>query len=124
MLRRPRGRNAQPRPPRGPRRPSHVNILRLPHLRPIPHVLITGRFPHENEVWTNDQALDSAIPTYAHALGAAGYRPVQIGRMHFNGPDQLHGFAERLVGDHSPNWPGSRVQSITADSLARQDQLG
>ncbi len=69
--------------------------------------LITGRFPHENAVWTNEQALDSAIPTYAHALGAAGYRPVQIGRMHFNGPDQLHGFAERLVGDHSPNWPGS-----------------
>ena len=69
--------------------------------------LITGRFPHENEVWTNDQTLDSAIPTYAHALGAAGYRPVQIGRMHFNGPDQLHGFAERTVGDHSPNWPGS-----------------
>ena len=69
--------------------------------------LITGRFPHENEVWTNDQSLDSAIPTYAHALGAAGYRPVQIGRMHFNGPDQLHGFAERRVGDHSPNWAGS-----------------
>ena len=69
--------------------------------------LITGRFPHENEVWTNDQSLDSSIPTYAHALGAAGYRPVQFGRMHFNGPDQLHGFAERRVGDHSPNWPGS-----------------
>ena len=27
--------------------------------------------------------------------------------MHFNGPDQLHGFAERWVGDHSPNWAGS-----------------
>ena len=69
--------------------------------------LITGRYPYENEVWTNDHILDSAIPTYAHSMGAAGYRPVQIGRMHFNGPDQLHGFAERLVGDHSPNYIGS-----------------
>ena len=68
---------------------------------------LTGRYPHENEVWTNKHILDSAIPTYAHAMGAAGYRPVQIGRMHYNGLDQLHGFAERLVGDHSPNFVGS-----------------
>ena len=86
--------------------------------------LITGRFPHENEVWTNDQSLDSAIPTYAHALGAAGYRPVQIGRMHFNGPDQLHGFAERHVGDHSPNWPGVRDRSITAPLQGRRARPG
>ena len=26
--------------------------------------------------------------------------------MHFVGPDQLHGFAERRVGDHNSNWPG------------------
>ena len=69
--------------------------------------VITGRYPFENEVWTNDQILSSAIPTYAHALGAGGYRPVQIGRMHFNGVDQHHGFTLRLVGDHSPNWSGS-----------------
>ena len=28
-------------------------------------------YPHETEVWTNDQILNSAIPTYAHSLGAA-----------------------------------------------------
>ena len=50
--------------------------------------------------------LDSAIPTMAHAMGAAGYRPVQVGRLHFNGPDQLHGYAERFVGDHGPNYAG------------------
>ncbi len=69
--------------------------------------LVTGRYPYETEIWTNDQILSSAVPTYAHALGAAGYDPVQIGRMHYNGPDQLHGFSRRYVGDHSPNHPGS-----------------
>ena len=69
--------------------------------------LLTGRYPYENEVWCNTQTLSSAIPTYAHAMGAAGYRPVQIGRLHFVGYDQLHGFAERYVGDHSPNYMGS-----------------
>jgi choline-sulfatase len=28
--------------------------------------------------------------------------------MHALGPDQLHGYAERLVGDHGPNHPGGR----------------
>ncbi len=69
---------------------------------------LTGRFPHENRVWTNSHILDSAIPTLAHAMGAGGYRPALVGRMHAVGPDQLHGYAERLVGDHGPNQPGGR----------------
>lgn len=68
--------------------------------------MLTGRYPFENEVWTNDHSLDSGIPTFAHAMGAAGYRPTLIGRMHAVGPDQLHGYAERLVGDHGPNFIG------------------
>ena len=68
--------------------------------------MLTGRHPHQNQVWTNSQILDSAIPTFAHAMGAGGYKPVLIGRMHSVGPDQLHGYAQRLVGDHSPNHPG------------------
>ncbi len=70
--------------------------------------MLTGRFPYENEVWTNAQTLSSAIPTFAHAMGAAGYRPVLIGRMHAIGPDQLHGYAERLIGDHCSNFHGGR----------------
>ncbi len=69
--------------------------------------MLTGQHPFQNEVWTNSQYLHSGIPTFAHSLGAAGYKPVQIGRMHFNGPDQLHGFTERLVGDHNPNHLGA-----------------
>lgn len=68
--------------------------------------MLTARHPYQNRVWTNDHILDSGIPTLAHAMGAAGYRPVLVGRMHSIGPDQLHGYAERLVGDHSPNFPG------------------
>jgi len=69
--------------------------------------MLTGQHPYQNEVWTNSQYLHSGIPTFAHALGAAGYQPVQIGRMHFNGPDQLHGFTERFIGDHNPNHLGA-----------------
>mgnify|MGYP003308279321 CR=1 FL=1 len=50
--------------------------------------------------------LDSGIPTFAHAMGAGGYYPTLVGRMHSVGPDQFHGYAQRLVGDHGPNQLG------------------
>ena len=78
---------------------------------------ITGLKPHQSEVWTNDQILNSAIPTYAHSLGANGYKPVQVGRMHFNGIDQYHGFSERLVGDHGHNHLGSSKNPGTHGEL-------
>jgi choline-sulfatase len=68
--------------------------------------MLTGRHPYQNQVWTNNHILDSGIPTLAHSMGAAGYRPVLAGRMHSVGPDQLHGYTERFVGDHSGNFLG------------------
>ncbi len=68
--------------------------------------MLTTRHPYAQECWTNDDFLASDRPTMAHALGAAGYRPALIGRLHALGPDQLHGYTEREVGDHSPNWIG------------------
>ena len=70
--------------------------------------MLSGRYPHENGVWTNSHMLDSGIPTFAHAMGAGGYRPVLVGRMHSVGPDQLHGYVERLVGDHGANRSGGK----------------
>jgi choline-sulfatase len=68
--------------------------------------LLTARHPYAQECWANDDFLASDRPTLAHALGAAGYEPVLIGRLHSMGPDQLHGFVHREIGDHSPNWIG------------------
>ncbi len=65
---------------------------------------LTGRFPFENDVWMNYDALSSGIPTFAHSMGAVGYNPVLFGRMHSMGPDQLHGYTNRFVGDHSSNY--------------------
>ncbi|GIV78388.1 MAG: sulfatase [Litorilinea sp.] len=86
--------------------------------------MLTGRHPHQNQVWTNNHILDSGIPTLAHAMGAAGYRPALIGRMHAVGPDQLHGYVERLVGDHSPNHiGGSPVDRGALDGTAGPERI-
>ncbi len=61
---------------------------------------LTARRPSANRVRTNEQILSSAIPTWAHALGAVGYETALIGRMHFVGPDQRHGFELRPLGEY------------------------
>lgn len=68
--------------------------------------LLTGKHPVRHGCWNNDDALPSDEITYAHALGAVGCRPELIGRMHIIGPDQLHGFVRREIGDHNSNWLG------------------
>ncbi len=86
--------------------------------------MLTSRHPHQNGVWTNEHILDSGIPTFAHALGAAGYRPILVGRMHALGPDQLHGYVERLVGDHSSNHlGGAPVDRGVLDGTAGPDRV-
>jgi len=63
---------------------------------------LTGLLPSRNRVYDNAAEFSSEIPTFAHYLRAAGYRTVLSGKMHFCGPDQLHGFEERLTTDIYP----------------------
>jgi len=71
---------------------------------------MTSRTPTRNRVWQNGHILSSAIPTWAHVLGAAGYRTSLIGRMHFVGPDQRHGFEERPIGEYWSAHPGVPIK--------------
>jgi len=64
--------------------------------------LMTGLLPSRTAVYDNAGELPAGVPTFAHHLRAAGYRTVLAGKMHFIGPDQLHGFEERLVPDVYP----------------------
>jgi len=66
---------------------------------------LTSQQPSEIEVWTNSCTLPSDITTFAHGLGAAGYETTLVGRMHFVGADQWHGFEHRLVGSLTPVHP-------------------
>lgn len=67
---------------------------------------LTSRHCSNIEVWSNSCFLRSEIPTFAHTLGSAGYETVLCGRMHFEGPDQHHGFEKRIAGDFTRNIPG------------------
>ncbi|WP_306119098.1 MULTISPECIES: sulfatase-like hydrolase/transferase [unclassified Roseitalea] len=72
----------------------------------------TGQWPFEQQCWTLQDHLGTDRPTWMHALGAADYRPTLVGRMHAVGPDQHHGFAERIGAEPGPHWPGVPRQDL------------
>ena len=80
---------------------------------------MSGQLPSRTRVYDNAAEFSSDIPTYAHHLRRAGYHTCLSGKMHFVGPDQLHGFEERLTTDVYPadfGWtpdyrkPGERIE--------------
>ena len=79
---------------------------------------MSGQRPSRTRVYDNAAEFRSDIPTYAHHLRRAGWQTCLSGKMHFVGPDQLHGFEERLTTDVYPadfGWtpdyrkPGERI---------------
>lgn len=80
---------------------------------------MSGQLPSATGVYDNAAEFASAVPTYAHHLRRAGYQTCLAGKMHFVGPDQMHGFEERLTTDIYPadfGWtpdyrkPGERIE--------------
>ncbi len=100
--------------------------------------LMTGLLPSRTHSYDNAAGFSSEIPTFAHHLRAQGYRTVLAGKMHFCGPDQLHGFEERLTTDiypadydWTPDWDSDErppwyhdMSSVTeAGTCVRTNQL-
>ncbi len=95
-----------------------ANYTASPLCAPARASFMSGQLPSRTRVYDNAAEFASDIPTFAHHLRAAGYRTCLSGKMHFVGPDQLHGFEERLTTDIYPadfGWtpdyrkPGERI---------------
>jgi choline-sulfatase len=63
---------------------------------------MAGQLPSRIGAYDNAAEFSAATPTFAHHLRAAGYQTILSGKMHFCGPDQLHGFEDRLTTDIYP----------------------
>lgn len=71
--------------------------------------MLSGLRPAKTGVFTLDDALPDLTPTFLHCLVAHGYETVLVGRMHFLGRDQRHGFTKRVAGDLTPtSWNAPR----------------
>ena len=77
--------------------------------------MLSGLRPAKTGIFTLDDALPDLTPTFLHCLAAQGYETVLVGRMHFLGRDQRHGFTKRIAGDMtSASWNNPR-QKIVAE---------
>jgi len=110
-----------------------------PLCSPSRAVFMTGQLPSRTGVYDNASEFRADIPTFAHYLRTAGYRTILSGKMHFCGPDQMHGFERRLTTDiypadygWTPDWehPSERpdwyhnMRSVTQAGLCvRTNQL-
>jgi len=73
-----------------------------PLCAPSRYALMSGKLPSKIGAYDNAAELRADTLTFAHYLRRAGYRTLLAGKMHFCGPDQLHGFEERLTTDIYP----------------------
>jgi choline-sulfatase len=74
----------------------------FPICAPSRYTMNTGRLPHAIDAFDNAAELPASVPTLMHYLRRLQYQTTLCGKMHFVGPDQLHGFQERLVTDIYP----------------------
>lgn len=100
-----------------------------PLCAPARYSMMTGCVPSSIDAWDNAAELSAEIPTFAHYLRRLGYATCLSGKMHFCGPDQLHGFERRLTTDvypadfsWTPNWddPEQRPQWFHSMDVVRQ----
>jgi choline-sulfatase len=89
-----------------------------PLCAPARAAFMTGCLPRRTRVYDNAAEFAADMPTFVHHLRRAGYQTALSGKMHFVGPDQLHGFEQRLTTDIYPadfGWtpdyrkPGERI---------------
>lgn len=64
---------------------------------------MSGQLVTRIAAYDNASEFPASIPTFAHYLRMMGYRTCLSGKMHFVGPDQLHGFDERITTDVYPS---------------------
>jgi len=100
---------------------------------------MSGLLPSRTRVYDNGAELAADVPTFAHLLRLGGYRTILSGKMHFCGPDQLHGFEQRLTTDiypadfgwtpdwdhpeHRPTWYHNMSPVLEAGVCVRSNQL-
>ncbi len=73
-----------------------------PLCTPARYAFMTGQNISQCGGYDNAAYMPSTMPTFAHYLRLMGYKTCLSGKMHFVGPDQLHGFEDRVTTDIYP----------------------
>ncbi|MFT5502925.1 MAG: choline-sulfatase [Gammaproteobacteria bacterium] len=86
----------------------------FPLCAPSRFSMLTGQLASTIEAYDNGAEFPSSLPTINHYLRKLNYQTCLVGKMHFVGADQLHGFEERLTTDLYPadfGWTGDWTEA-------------
>lgn len=98
-----------------------------PVCAPARAAMMTGRFISNIGAYDNAASFSCEEPTLAHYLTLAGYDAVLAGKMHFIGPDQLHGFRARLTTNVYPadfEWAPVRGEEYASERSHALNYIG
>ena len=73
-----------------------------PLCAPSRFAFMSGQLISRIAAYDNASEFRASVPTFAHYLKSLGYRTCLSGKMHFVGPDQMHGFEDRVTTDIYP----------------------
>ena len=74
-----------------------------PLCAPSRFAFMSGQHVSRIAAYDNASEFRASVPTFPHYLAALGYRTCLSGKMHFVGPDQMHGFHDRVTTDIYPS---------------------
>ncbi len=74
-----------------------------PLCAPSRFAFMSGQLISRIAAYDNASEFRSTVPTFAHYLKGLGYKTCLSGKMHFVGPDQKHGFEDRITTDIYPS---------------------
>jgi len=89
--------------------------------------IMTGQLCSKVGAYDNATEFPASIPTFVHYLRELSYKTCLSGKMHFVGPDQLHGFEERLTPEIYPSdfiWTPNWQADTTFNDLRSVRQAG
>ena len=93
--------------------------------------MMSGRLASAIEAYDNAAEFRASIPTMAHYLRHLDYQTTLCGKMHFVGPDLLHGFEERLTPEiyssdfmTLPDWSESERDDYASDAYEALCEAG
>ncbi len=102
--------------------------MRTP-IRPVPSAcrragLATGRYVHRIRYWDNAFPYDGKVPSWHHRLRSQGLRADSIGKLHFSGRGNDHGFSQEIDPLHVVEGVGDILGSVRDDPPLRNKRPG
>ena len=91
---------------------------------PVRASLATGRYVHQIRAWDNGHAYDGSTESWHHRLREQGTTIDSIGKLHFSGPNDDHGFSNEVEPLHVVEGVGDLLGCIREDAPFRKKRGG